>query len=262
MVEPSRRISTHVEFQKNFTKLLLSRSMPDRQIIVKMGGSLLFDENLQVRSSIITELAAIFKKSPYLAGVVIGGGKIARKYIQAARHFHANESLCDSFGIGVSRLNALLLITALENKAYPKPLENPEEVRIASQFQKILVAGGFIPGQSTTSVTFEIAETINATDVIILTDVDGIYNKDPNIHSNATKFDKIAIPDLEKVIYGEGGNAQAAAGEYRIFDAVSLQILKRSHLNVRLTDGTNMSTLRQLLIEGKFDSSIGTQILL
>ncbi|MHA1522117.1 MAG: UMP kinase [Promethearchaeota archaeon] len=235
--------------------------MVKRQIVVKMGGSLLFDADLAIRSEIMTQLSAIFNESTDLAAVIVGGGKIARKYIQAAREFNANESQCDTFGIGASRLNASLVIATLGDKAYPQPIEHPKEVAVAAQFNKVLVAGGFIPGQSTTSVTFQIAEILNATDVVILTDVDGIYDKDPHQHPGAKKFDEISIPQLEKVIYGQGGDTQAAAGEYRILDAVSLQILKRSHFNVRLTDGANFETLRQLLVDNRFDLSIGTNII-
>ncbi len=235
--------------------------MVNRKIVVKMGGSLLFDSDLSIRSDIMTQLSAIFQESPNIAAIIVGGGKIARIYIQAAREFHADESQCDTFGIGASQLNASLVITALGEKAYPKPITHPSEVAIAAQFNKILVAGGFIPGQSTTSVTFQIAEILNATDVVILTDVDGIYDKDPHKHTDAKKFDEISIPQLEEVIYGQGGNTQATAGEYRILDAVSLQILKRSRFSVCLTDGGNVETLRQLLVDNRFDLTIGTKIL-
>lgn len=126
--------------------------------------------------------------------------------------------------------------------------------------QRILVSGGFIPGQSTTSVTFQIAEILDATDVIILTDVDGIYNKDPNKHPDAIKFDSLSISELEQVIYGTGGKTQAAAGEYRIFDAVSLQILKRSGFRVRLINGNDPNALRTLLVQANFEASFGTAV--
>ena len=97
--------------------------------------------------------------------------------------------------------------------------------------------------------------------VIILTNVDGIYDKDPRKHTSAKKFDRITISELEKVIYGEGGASQSAAGEYRIFDAVSLQILKRSNISVRLANGENIDQLKRLLVTQEFESGIGTEIL-
>ncbi|HHE65389.1 MAG TPA: UMP kinase, partial [Bacteroidetes bacterium] len=206
----------------------------------------------------------VVKKSQHVAAVVIGGGKIARKFIQAAREFQANESRCDTFGIQASRLNALLLITALDSRAYPVVIESPRSFNLnavtASISQRIMVAGGFIPGQSTTSVTFQIAEMLEATDVIILTDVDGIYDKDPNKYQNAVKFDSIDISKLEEVIFGNSSHKQAAAGEYRIFDAVSLQILKRSSFRVRLINGNDPNALQTLLVQENFTASFGTTV--
>ena len=235
--------------------------MTNKRILLKVGGSLLFDNNLEIREEVVKKFAQILRKAKSVVSVVVGGGKLARTYINAARTLHSGESLCDTFGIEVSRLNARLLISALEDRAYPEPITNLKEARSYALWNKILVAGGFVPGQSTTSVTFEMAEALNATDVLILTNVDGIYDKDPNKFSTASKFDEINIPKLEVVIYGEGGSSQSAAGEYRIFDAVSLQILKRNHLDVRLINGENFEDLQKLLVAEDFENSIGTKIL-
>ena len=235
--------------------------MNNKRILLKVGGSLLFDNNLEIREEIVKKFAQILKKAKSVVSVVVGGGKLARTYINAARTLQAGESLCDTFGIEVSRLNARLLISALEDDAYPEPITNLKEARSHALWNKILVAGGFVPGQSTTSVTFEMAEALKATDVLILTNVDGIYDKDPNKFPTASKFNEISISRLEEVIYGEGGSSQSAAGEYRIFDAVSLQILKRSHLDVRLINGENFEELQQLLVAEDFDNFIGTKIL-
>lgn len=231
-----------------------------KRIMIKAGGSLLFTSNLQPRLDFLAKFTGIMQRTDEVVGIVMGGGKIARTYIQAARGIQADESLCDTLGIGISRLNARLLIAALGFHAYPSVITEPEQARIADLWKKIIVAGGFIPGQSTTSVTFELAEVLSATDVIILTDVDGIYDKDPHKFPDAVKFDEITADELEKVI-SEGGESQAAAGEYRIFDAVSLQIFRRSHFQVRIIDGNNLETLSALLIDRQFDAPIGTKIL-
>ncbi|MHA1475780.1 MAG: UMP kinase [Promethearchaeota archaeon] len=222
-----------------------------KKIVLKIGGSLLFDNEYNILQDKIVKFAEIIRDSEDIVAIIIGGGKLARNFIESGRYLGASESLCDTFGIEVSRLNARLLITALKDLAYPEPITSLKDVRAFSLWNRILVAGGFIPGQSTTSVTFEIAESLHATDVIILTNVDGIYDKDPNKYPKAKKFDEISILDLEKVI----------AGEYRIFDAVSLQILKRSNIQVRLSNGEDFNTLRKLLVEKAFESNIGTKIL-
>ncbi len=231
-----------------------------QKIVLKIGGSLLFDSDLNVRLDQVRKFASILQKSSDIIAVVIGGGKIARTYITAARKVGAGESLCDTFGIEVSRINARLLISALGDGAFSEPVRNLTEIRQFQHFHKIMVAGGFVPGQSTTSVTLQIAEALGATDVLVLTNTDGIYNKDPNKFADAVKYDTITIKELEKVILGGGGATQAAAGEYRIFDAVSMQILKRSHFAVKFANGENLDELHTLLADRGSVSPIGTDI--
>lgn len=165
------------------------------------------------------------------------------------------------FGIRVSRINALLLITALGDKAYPEPITRVENVRTLSIFDRIIVSGGFIPGQSTTSVALEVAEAIGATDVLISTDVDGVYNKDPNKYKDAKKYVSISISELEKVIFQTGSKNQSDPGEYRIFDAVSFHLLKRNNMELRFINGEKMSDLKKILIEKDYEANIGTKVL-
>jgi uridylate kinase len=60
------------------------------------------------------------------------------------------------------------------------------------------------------------------------------------------------------LIITSSSSNQAAAGEYRIFDAVSLQLLKRSNIPTHITSGKNISNLNNLLNEDSKD--IGTII--
>jgi len=231
-----------------------------KKFVIKVGGSLLFEKG-KVRTQKIQEFAQTLQTTKNIAAIIVGGGDYARVYIDAARSFKAGESMCDTLGLEIARLNARLLISALGDIAYPEPVHTLEEARIANLSGRIILAGGFVPGQSTTSVTFQIAESLKATDILVLTNVDGIYDKDPKKHKDAKKFDSITIDQLENVILGGGGETQAAAGEYRIFDAVSIQIFKRNTINVRLLSGENPEEITKVLSESKDSNKIGTNIL-
>jgi uridylate kinase len=229
-----------------------------KKFIIKVGGSLLFEKD-QVRVKKIAEFAEILKNINNLCAIVVGGGIFARTYISAARSLHANESLCDTVGIEVSRLNARLLITALGSKAFPEPIKNLEDARAYSLFNKIMVFGGFVPGQSTTSVCFEVAETLGVTDLLVLTNVDGVYEKDPRKFPDAKKFDTLTVDKLEEIIT-TSDDTQAAAGEYRIFDAVSIQIFKRNQINVRMVNGEKLDELKSILENNPSSKAVGTWI--
>jgi uridylate kinase len=217
-------------------------------IVIKIGGSLLFTDNKGINSKKISDFCKIIKDRPDFDKLVIicGGGSIAREYINAVRLFKGNEALCDLFGIDLSRINSKLIISFFKDMAYPQVPRSIEELSTALLFKKIIVMGGLQPGQSTTSVALEVAEYLDANELIILTDVDGIYNKDPNKFNDAKLLTHLNYEKLQKILINTTGDKQAAAGEYRIFDVVSLQILKRSKIKVVIMSGKELTEFKKL----------------
>ena len=234
--------------------------MREKKIVIKIGGSLLFTEDKKINSKKITEFCNIIKSKPDFEKLVIvcGGGIIAREYINAVRAFKGNEALCDTFGIEISQINSKLIISSLQDMAYPQVPNSIEDLSTAILFDKIIVMGGLQPGQSTTSVSLEVAEYINADILIILTDVKGIYDKNPKKFSDAKLLKNLNYDKLQEIIINSTGEKQAAAGEYRIFDVVSLQILKRSNIEVIVISGIELSEFEKFW-NGKNDI-IGTCI--
>ncbi|MHA2038344.1 MAG: UMP kinase [Promethearchaeota archaeon] len=214
-----------------------------RNIVIKLGGSLLFTENNKIILNKISEFCSILKNNKNFDKVIVvcGGGSIAREYINAVRLFKGSESLSDIFGIEVSRINSKLLIAFFQDYAFPQVPKSMEELSLALLFKKIIIMGGLQPGQSTTSVALEVAEFIGAEELVILTDVKGIFNKDPRKFKNAQLVKHLTYEQLERLILDLQEDKQAAAGEYRIFDFVSLQILKRSNIQVIVTSGKDLS---------------------
>jgi uridylate kinase len=231
-----------------------------KNIVIKFGGSLLFSEGGTINLEKITEFCDIIKNNKTYDSVVIvcGGGTIARQYIKAIRKFTQNEVLCDMIGIDISRINSRLIITNIEELTYPQVPKSFEELAIALNSHKIVVMGGMQPGQSTTSVAIQVAEFLKAERLIILTDVDGIYDKDPKVFDDAKLLRELNYDSLQKIILEISGDKQAAAGEYRIFDAVSLQILKRSNVVVSVISGSNLDQFKKLWNNEK--ANVGTTI--
>lgn len=229
-------------------------------VVIKIGGSLLFNEDKNLDSKKIVEFCKIIKSRPNFDKIVIvcGGGIVSREYINAVRSFKGNEALCDLFGIEISRINSKLIIAALQDIAYPQVPKSIEELSTAILLKKIVVMGGLQPGQSTTSVAFEVAEFINADELVVLTDVDGIYDKDPKRFNDAKLLKSLNYNELQEIILNSTGDKQAAAGEYRIFDTVSLQILKRSKISVIVMSGKNLDEFKKFWNRDK--NIIGTKI--
>lgn len=224
-----------------------------KKIVVKVGGSLLFNKKNQINHEFLSSFCQIISEGAIYDKtiVVCGGGSLAREYIAFLREIAVNEAFCDSLGIDISRINSKIVSACLKDKAYPIIPRNLEDLSLAILFEKIIVMGGVQPGQSTTSVAMEVAEFIEASKVLILTDVPGIFDKDPDKYQDAKLIKKISYDELHSLLLKSSSSMQSAAGEYRIFDMVSLQIAMRSKIEVLITSGHKLEEFRKFWIENK-----------
>lgn len=223
-----------------------------KRIVIKLSGRIFGMEN---NEKLLKEYATFLVKISKVCQPVIiaGGGKIARHYISHARSSGADESTLDELGIEVSRLNAKLLIYALKDKAYPHPPTTLTEVRHAVDSDLIVVAGGLHPGQSTNGTAALIAEKIGASEFLNATDVDGIYDSDPNKNPKAKKFKRIEIRNLRNMLVHE----DSAAGGYDLMDIVALKVIERSKIKTRVIKAE--ISIIDKAIKGQ---SVGTEIIL
>ncbi len=197
-------------------------------IVIKLSGSLFGMDNTKT----LKQFAEFFAKVSKICQPIIiaGGGKIARHYISHARSSGADESTLDELGIEVSRLNAKLLIYALQDRAYPHPPTNLKEVANAADSGLIVVTGGLHPGQSTNATAALIAEKVRAGAFLNATDVDGVYDSDPKRNKNAKKFKKIPIKKLRSMLVHQ----DSVAGSYDLMDIVALKVIERSKIKTRI----------------------------
>ncbi len=199
-----------------------------KRIVIKLSGSLFGLDDTKT----IKQFAEFFAKISKVCQPIIiaGGGKIARHYITHARSSGADESTLDELGIEVSRLNAKLLIYALQSMAYPHPPVNLKEVATAADSGLIVVTGGLHPGQSTNATAALIAEKVRASMFLNATDVDGVYDSDPNKNKNAKKFKKITLKNLRSMLVHQ----ESIAGGYDLMDIVALKVIERSKIKTRI----------------------------
>ncbi|MEX2192835.1 MAG: UMP kinase [Nitrosarchaeum sp.] len=222
-----------------------------KRIVIKLSGRIFGMDNAKILKDYASFLVKISKICQPI--IIAGGGNIARHYIAHARSSGADESTLDELGIEISRLNAKLLIYALKNKAYSHPPTTLQEVRHAVDDGLIVVAGGLHPGQSTNGTAALIAEKINAEQFLNATDVDGVYDRDPNKFKNAKKFKRIELKNLRNMLVHE----DSLAGGYDLMDIVALKIIERSKIKTRILKA-DLKTLEKA-IKGM---DVGTEIVL
>jgi len=221
-----------------------------KRIVIKLSGRIFAMDNVKILKDYARFLVKISKVCQPI--IVTGGGTIARHYISHARSSGADESSLDELGIEISRLNAKLLIYALKHKAYPHPPTTLQEIRNAVDGGAIVVTGGLHPGHSTNGTAALIAEKVGAYEFLNATDVDGVYDLDPNKFKQAKRFRRIELKKLRSMLVNE----ESVAGGYDLMDILALKIIERSKIKTRIIKA-DIKTLEKAIRGG----SVGTEII-
>jgi len=213
------------------------------KVVISLGGSLISLENPEY----IKEIGFLIKKvsKDIDLYIVVGGGKLARSYINTAREFCKDERYLDKLGILATRLNALLI-----NSFFKKKL--PTTIEEASKMEPPVIMGGTTPGHSTDAVAAMLAKHVKANRLIIATDVDGIYDKDPKKYEDAKKFDKIGIEMLRKL----SGEEWKKAGESVIIDAIACKIIEEERIKTFVVNGKKLDELENAIYGKEFNGTV------
>ena len=210
------------------------------KIVISIGGSVMISnldpDRIQDYADSVKRLA-----KDHTIYVVVGGGRIARDYISAARLLGANEVECDVIGIDMTRINARLLIAALGGHAYPEPPTQYQDAIVAAQSGKIVVMGGMIPGQTTDAVSAVLAEYVGADLLINATSVDGVYTADPNRDKNAKKLTSITPAELVEIVM----KINLTAGSNSPIDPLAAKIIQRCGVKTLVIDGNDPNNINE-----------------
>ncbi|MFQ6124765.1 MAG: UMP kinase [Candidatus Heimdallarchaeota archaeon] len=224
------------------------------RFVIKLGGSLLFEKE-EFALERIEQLARIIRniqEQEHELLVIVGGGRMARKYIGAVRACGGSEASADVVGIEISRNNARIIITALGEEAYPEVPLSFTAALTAVATGKIVVLGGLSPGQSTNAVAALMAEAVGAQLLLNATDVDGIYPTDPREDPSAKVIPRLNIDEFSEII----GRSVSRAGDYPLFDQVALQIVQRGQIEVIFLNGKDPTNIFKAIKGEKIGSKV------
>ena len=187
-----------------------------KRIVLKLSGEALKDiENGESLDTTILKKLALELKEVHSMGVqiclVVGGGNIFRG-LKGAKS-GVDRTTGDYMGMLATVINGLALMNALENEGVPVrvqtaiPMEKVAEPfilrRAVRHLEKgrivIFVAGTGNPYFSTDTTAALRASEVGANCLFKATNVDGIYDKDPNKYGDAVRYDKISyLEAIEK----------------------------------------------------------------
>ncbi len=224
-----------------------------KNYVLKLGGHVLIDGERRIRSDILSKYIDVIThlwNHGITIHLVVGGGSLARLYIDTLKALKAPKTYQDVIGIEVSRLNAKILLHALRDKGVDAIFIDDLQA-IKKPKNELYVLGGLSPAQSTTAVAALLAEAIKAEKLIIATDVDGVYTDDPKKNPNATLLKKVSIREVIDILRQEH-----EPGSYKLLDAIALQVIIRSQIITHVINGFDPLNVKRA-IEGE---EIGTLI--
>jgi len=214
-------------------------------IVISLGGSIIVPKNIDY--VFLKKFKNAIKKDKRKFVIVAGGGSTARDYIFALRKEGASNERQDMIGIKITRLNAQLL-SGLFNLPKQIPKTAPQ-VKNLWKKNKITVCGGFRPGITTDGVAAEIAKTLKSKILINITNVPGVYTKDPKL--KGAKFLKdITYKDFDKLLK----KVEEKPGQHFVLDKYAAKVAKANKIKVIILKGIN--NLKACLGNKKFKGTI------
>ncbi len=186
-----------------------------KRVIIKLSGEALSGDLKSGISPIkVAEIAAEIKKAYETGvqiGIIVGGGNIWRG--KTASDMGMERSSADYMGMLATVLNALALQNALEAidvqtramtsinmQSVAEPYIRRKAIRHMEKGRIVIFGGGTGNPYFSTDTTSSLrAAEINAEAILMAKNgVDGVYNADPKLDSNATKYDRISFLELIK----------------------------------------------------------------
>ncbi len=179
-----------------------------KRIILKLSGEAFAEAGSssgvdpEIARRVASEVAAVADDGVEV-GVVVGGGNMVRGAAFAERGM--DRSTADHMGMLGTVINALALQDALEREGKETRVQtaiNMQEVaepyirrRAMRHLERgrivIFAAGLGAPYFTTDTTAAQRALEIGADVILKGTQVDGVYDRDPNLHDDATRYDHI-----------------------------------------------------------------------
>jgi len=225
------------------------------------GEALAAGQGFGVDNSRVHEIAGEIQEVHKLGveiGIVVGGGNFFRGVAEQAREM--DRVSADHMGMLATMINALALQDALEKRqVFTRVMSAIEMNQVAEPFIRrrairhlekgrvvIFGAGTGNPYFSTDTAASLRAMEIKADVIIKATKVDGIYDADPMLVSDATRIEQISYMDVLK----QG---------LRVMDATAISLCRENNLPIIVFNLNVEGNIRRVVLGEKVGSLVTSQ---
>ena len=231
-----------------------------QRVLLKLSGEVLAgEEGFGIDPVKATALATEVKSIHDLGidiGLVIGAGNIFRGMTAAAKGMQRVTG--DYLGMLATIMNAVCVQDALENigsvtrtlsaitvAQIAEPYIRRRAIRHLEKGRIVIVAGGTGNPYFTTDTAAALRATELGAEVLIKgTKVDGVYDKDPVVHSDAVKYDRVSYKE-------------AIQKELRIMDMTAISLCKENSLPIKVFNINRTGDLKKLILGEPIGTLVG-----
>ena len=231
-----------------------------QRVLLKLSGEVLAgEEGFGIDPAKATQLAGEVKSIHDLGidiGLVIGAGNIFRGMQAAAKGMQRVTG--DYLGMLATIMNAVCVQDALENLGsvtrtlsaitvaqIAEPYIRRRAIRHLEKGRIVVMAGGTGNPYFTTDTAAALRATELGAEVLIKgTKVDGVYDKDPVIHSDAVKYDRVSYKE-------------AIQKELRIMDMTAISLCKENSLPIKVFNINRSGDLKKLILGEPIGTLVG-----
>ena len=231
-----------------------------RRVLLKLSGEVLAgEEDFGIDPVKATQLAVEVKSIHDLGidiGLVIGAGNLFRGMQAATKGMQRVTG--DYLGMLATIMNAVCVQDALENLGtvtrtlsaitvaqIAEPYIRRRAIRHLEKGRIVIVAGGTGNPYFTTDTAAALRATELGAEVLIKgTKVDGVFDKDPVVHSDAIKYDRVSY-------------TEAIQKELRIMDMTAISLCKENSLPIKVFNINRNGDLKKLILGEPIGTLVG-----
>jgi uridylate kinase len=207
-------------------------------IVFSLGGSVIIPNKVDLNYlEKFKDLILKIKKKHKII-IVTGGGRTARTYINALEKEGLGKKTLSYIGIFTTRLNARLVASLLGIKKIPS---TEKELKNMAKREKLIVTGalGFHPNMTSDGTAAEAAMNLKAELFVNITNVDGLYDKDPKRFRNAKLIKNITF----KKFYDISRKTKFIPGQHFVLDQTASRIIYNNKIKTAIVN-KNIKNIR------------------
>lgn len=223
--------------------------------VLSLGGSLVVPQTgidtefLQNFNTFIRNQVSSHKRRFF---IVVGGGATTRQYQEAARNVRGQQIEdvdLDWIGVHATRLNAQMVRTIFRDIADARVIKHYEIIlKIEAP---VAIAAGWKPGWSTDYCAVTLAQDYGIANVLNLTNIDQVYDKDPRKYPDAKPLTNVTWKKY-RAMTGE----KWIPGMNLPFDPIASRLADELGVTVRILNGKNLNNLEAALNNKPFKGTV------